>query len=184
MSVPFEELLERSRPELVGFMGGHGGHLLRLESPEDLAQGALLDALHVADGFRYEGDDAFMAWLRVIARQHLARRREHWATAKRRAISLLRIDARAGDTSAPGVDPTASQTGPRTFAERREQLALAMRAVSTLGERDRTLIEAVVQDTSISALAQQLGVSEAAAQRARLRAVDRFRRAFRALSIA
>ena len=79
------------------------------------------------------------------------------------------------------IDPVAQQTGPVTRAEKREQLDLAALAMEGLPARDRELVRLMTRDVPIAATAERLGMSVAAAQRARLRAVERFRKIYRIL---
>ncbi len=173
-------LIDLHRGEFVGFLRRIGGHLRRYESAEDLAQGAALHALQVSDRFAYQGDAAFVGWFREVARRYVARRTAYWRALKRDAGPLLRITL--SDATEPGsgrgVNPEALATGPTTFADRRAQVEVAIRALNLLPARDRQLVEAVARGHSIDETAQQMGLSRAAAQRARLRAQERFRQTF------
>ena len=175
MSPPLATLLDRHRATLVRYFERKGTGLARFESAEDLAQGVHLHAIDHRARFTYQGDEAFVGWLLALARQHLSRRIEHWTALKRDAGPMLRISFGAG------VDPVAQQTGPVTRAERSEQLDLAALAMEGLPPRDRELVRLMTRDVPIAATAERLGMSEAAAQRARLRAVERFRKIYRIL---
>ena len=82
-------LLIRHRPALVRFLRREAAGLEPFESAEDLAQGACLEALRSAHRFQYAGEKAFRAWLRTIAKRHVARRAAHWR-AKRRDASPMK----------------------------------------------------------------------------------------------
>lgn len=168
-------LLDRHRPRLVRWFERKGRGLARFESPEDLAQGVHLHAIHHEDRFTYQGEEAFVGWLLKLAGQHLARRIEHWTALKRDAGPMLRISFDRG------IDPTARQTGPVTRAEKNEQLDVAALAMEGLPPRDRELVRLLIRDVPIDEIARGLGISKAAAQRARLRAIERFRKIYRIL---
>ncbi len=174
------ELLERHHAELVRHLRREGSGLLRYESAEDLAQGAALHALRVADRFEYLGDAAFMGWIRAIGRQHIANRTAYWRALKRNAGPMLRVTF--GDTTDPGsgsgVNPEARLTGPATFADRRARLEIATSALALLPARDRELVEAICRGLSIDETAERLDITAAAAQRARLRAQERFKKTY------
>ena len=76
-------------------------------------------------------------------------------------------------------DITASRTGPWTFAERRERLHLAARALDTLLERDRVLIDGLCNDRSLAEESSRLGLSQESTSKARQRALERLRSAFK-----
>ena len=127
MPSDLRSLLERHLDRVRQVIGREGGGLLRLESSEDLVQNISLEVLRAEDRFRYEGDAAFVGFLTTIARRHLAGRRDYWNAVKRNAGHLLRISTRETAPGDPrsGVDPSDPRTGPRTFADRRDQLQWA-----------------------------------------------------------
>jgi DNA-directed RNA polymerase specialized sigma24 family protein len=79
-------------------------------------------------------------------------------------------------------EPAATATGPTTFASRREQLVLATKALDLLLPRDRDLVKWSGEGLSTEEQARRLDLSAEAAGRARRRALDRFRKAFRLVS--
>lgn len=166
----FAALLVRHRPRLVRYFERRAGALRRQESPEDLAQGVHLYAIQHRDAFEYQGEPAAVGWLLRLARQHHARRIEHWNAMKRDGGRMLRLTL--------AEHPAAEGPGPRTAAEQSEQLLLAARAMDGLPERDFELVQLMTRDLSVREIAERLGLSEAAAQKARLRAMDRFRKIF------
>ena len=176
----FAELLVRHRPRLVRDCERRAGARRRQESPEDLAQGVHLHALNHGEGFDYLGDRAFVAWLLRLARQHLSRRIEHWNAMKRDGGRMARITFAGSSTGAGtrGVQPAEQGPGPVTAASQNEQLDIAARALDGLPVRDRELVRLMARDFSVREIATRLGVSEAAAQRARHRAVERFRKIY------
>ena len=60
----------------------------------------------------------------------------------------------------------------------KELLALARQALAALGERDQKLVGWLCEDLSIDEIAERLEISYDAAERARLRALERFRKSF------
>lgn len=168
-----EELLTRHRETLVRYFRKHGAYLRRYEASEDLVQGVHLHAVRHRDKFDYRGEPQFVAWLLRLARQHLADRIAHWKALKRDAGPMMRLSF-----SGTGLEPAGSRTGPITYASRKEQLRLATLAMDGLPPRDREIVSLMTDGAGVATVAERLGVSGAAAQRARLRAMDRFRKIY------
>ena len=173
-------LLQEHRDDLMGFLSRHAGWLLRYETPDDLMQGLHVRVLERGGGFDYQSREQFLSWIHTVARSHLADRANYWSALKRKSARLLRLTQGGTPSSDPGAvaEPAASMTGPSTFAARREQLSLAVRVLGALLERDRNLVQWSSQGVSLEEMAKRLGISYAAAQRAHLRALDRYRKAF------
>ena len=174
-----EALLDEHRETLLRIVARLGSGLLRYESAEDLVQGIHLHALGVAQHFEYRSDKEFLGWIAALARQHIARRNSYWKAKKRAAAKLLRItfsDPKTG--GAGGINPAGSWVTASSIASRKELVALARKALGRLGERDQKLMGWLCEDLSIDAIAAHLEVSYDAAERARLRALDRFRKKF------
>jgi len=179
--------LAQQHETLTAFVRKRAGKLLlRLEMAEDLAQGICAHLLARCDAIVASDDAARRAWLYVASERWLSDRRDHWMTLKRRGGEVLRLSfgSTAGG-SAGGADHlgsvralAASITGPSTFAVRREQLALAAIALDMLLPRDRELITGLCEGLDLDEQARRLGITYDAAERARLRALDRFRRCF------
>lgn len=177
-------LLVAWRGDLAAFVQRHAAGLLRFESADDLVQGIHLRALERGGGFEFRGEKEFLAWMHALARTYLADRRAHWAALKRGPGRLLRLTAGATGTSDPRAvaEPAATGTGASTFASRREQLTIAVKALSVLLPRDRDLVQWHADGVPPAEQAERLGISREAASRASLRAVERFRKAFRLLA--
>jgi RNA polymerase sigma factor (sigma-70 family) len=172
------DLLVRFRGELTGYVHKHAGRLLRHESADDVVQGIHLRVLEQRAAFEYRGDESFLAWIRAVARSHLADRHAYWSALRRRParlVRLVRTGEITGDRSA-AAEPAASATGPSTFASRREQVDVAVRALGLLPERDRNLVQWSLDGVDPAEQARRLGVSVEAADRARRRAVERLRK--------
>ena len=169
------DLLAKHREPLVRFLAKEASGLRRFEDAEDLAQGVHLHALKVADRFEYQGEKPFFGWLFAVARRYIADRNAYWKALKRDAGPLLRVTF-GGSGSEPGaaMAPPARITGPQTFAQRREHLSTAARVISALPERDQVIASMITRDLSIDEIAAELDVSYEAAQRARLRTIERF----------
>lgn len=185
MSAPdLERLLLARRGLLLGFVAKHGGLVLRYETAEDLVQGIHLRALRKAGGLVHRSDEETLSWLFTLARRFLADRRDHWKALRRGPGRLLRLTDDASATADPRAvsAPPRRATGPSTYASRREQHDLAVKALALLLPRDRALVRGHAEGLSVGEQAARHGISPAAAQRARLRALDRFRKAFTVLS--
>ncbi len=174
------ELLQRHREALLAFVTRRGGRVLRFEAPEDLVQGIHLRALK-QEHFEFRGKKPFLEWMHQLARSHLADRHAYWMAVRRRPGALLRLTEAASSTSDAhaAAEPVRDSTGPATFAERREALAIAYDAVTALLPRDQQLVRWSCEDVELDEMAARLGVTYEAARRARLRALDRFRKAHR-----
>lgn len=172
------ELLVRFRGELAGYVAVHAGRLTRHESVDDLVQGIHLRVLEQRASFEYRGDASFLAWIRSVARSHLADRHAYWSALRRRPSHLVRL-VQSGDATgdrSSAAEPVATATGPSTFASRREQVDVAVRALGLLPERDRDLVRWRLEGVGVAEQASRLGVSVDAADRAGRRAVERLRK--------
>ena len=172
-------LLERTREQLVRFLTRQAGGLARFEDAEDLAQGVQIHALKVADRFEYRSEPEFLGWLYAVARRYIADRNAYWKAMKRNGGTMLRLTFGGGSEAGGAFAPPAYMTGPQTFAQRREHVETAARAIAALPERDGQIVTLVEQGLDIDGLADALGVGYEAAQRARLRALTRFEKLFR-----
>lgn len=176
-------LVARHR-DLERFVASNAAGLVRFESAEDLVQGVHARALERGGSFVLRSEKEFLAWLHTLARSYLADRRAHWAALKRGSGRLVRLTggaSRSGDAAAVR-EPASTNTGPSTFASRREQVALAVRALALLLPRDRDLVKWHTEGVPLDEQAARLGVSYEAAQRAALRAIERFRKAYRVIT--
>jgi RNA polymerase sigma factor (sigma-70 family) len=174
-----EALLDRNRSRLNAFVRSHAGALLGFEGVDDLRQGIEVRALEQRGRFEYRSDPEFVAWLFTLARAHLADRHDYWTSLKRRSGKVLRYTVSQGRT---GVRlPASTRTGPGTFAERRELLQLATRALASLPDRDRELVQMHSEQVPLDEQAERLCISYAAAQKASLRAQERLRKTFELL---
>ncbi|HKE00329.1 MAG TPA: sigma-70 family RNA polymerase sigma factor [Planctomycetota bacterium] len=182
MSEPsLSTLLERHRDALRAIVTRRGSGLLRFESADDLVQGVQIRALEGRAHFAYRGERAFTGWLARIAAQHIAHRHKHWRALRRGAGRVVRLGASEslrieGGAGAP--EPAVSATGPPTAAFRREQVEVATQALAMLFPRDRDLVAWISEDVSVEEIGRRLGLSPEAAKKARLRALERFRKTF------
>jgi RNA polymerase sigma factor (sigma-70 family) len=165
------DLLVRHRALLVRWMDRHATGLLRFESAEDLAQGVTVAALEGKHRYEHRSEKAFVGWILAVARQVVSDRAAWWRALKRDAVPVLALAT--GDTSS---EPAAQRTGPATAADRRERIDLAARLLAALPERDAELVRQTIRGVTIVETAERLSISVEAAQRARLRAVDRLRK--------
>lgn len=158
--------------------------LLRVDGLDDLVQDVHLRALKAAPGFEYRGEGPLRAWLAELVQQSLADRRRYWAAAKRNAGYMVRLSAVGSPSTIAGrgaVELATESPGPKTWAEARDGHAFAMRAVAALLPRDQQLIEWLREGAADHEIAERLELSVEAAARARLRATERFRRAYELL---
>jgi RNA polymerase sigma factor (sigma-70 family) len=172
--------LDAHRTTLSGFVRRHAGVSLSHESEEDLVQGVHLQAIAQAERFDYRSRPEFEAWVLRIARGHLSDRRDYWTATKRRPERLLRLTRPDSDSPGPGTvrEPAMSAPGPVTRADRSDRLRLAEEALTMLLPRDAELVRGQADGLTLEEEAERLEISYAAAQRARLRAIERYRKAF------
>ena len=177
------DLLDRHRQALLRIVANEARGLSRKDSIEDLVQDICLRALRQEGQFTYSSDGEFLAWLKLIARQQIADRHDYWSALRRQAGHLLRItsSSSSGSDPSPSVRPAGRSTGPATFADRREMLELASKSLSMMLERDRELVRRVSLGDDISDLAKYLNSSYSAAEIAKRRALERFRKTFELL---
>jgi RNA polymerase sigma factor (sigma-70 family) len=177
------DLLEQHREALLRMVANEGRGLAGRDSTEDLVQDICLRALRQEDQFTYRSEPEFFAWLRLIARQQIADRHDYWSALRRQAGHLLRITSSSstGSTGSPAVRPAGDDTGPATFADRREMLELASKSLAMMLERDRDLVRRISLGQDISELAEHLGITYSAAEIAKRRALERFRKTFELL---
>lgn len=181
----FNALFAAHRDALRRFVERDAAALLRHETADDLVQAIYARALDQLPRFSYRGADAYFGWLAHVARQHFADRHDYWTAARRQAGRVLRVAASSGDIrdgATSAVQVPAGGSGPATFAVRREQLEIAARAVQDLAPRDQAVVRALTRGASIEELARELGVSYDAAEKAKSRALERFKKAFEALA--
>lgn len=184
MSSPrLEDLLLQHSSRLLAFLRKNARTLLAYEAVEDLMQGVHVRCVEQQAAFVYRSEPEFLAWAYAIVRGHIADRHEYWSALKRRSGRVLRYtlsQASAGDNAVQL--PPGSRTGPGTFAERREMLAIATRALAALPARDRQLVQWHSEKLSLEEQAKHLDITYAAAQKAGLRALERFRKTFELLT--
>lgn len=140
----------------------------------DLVQETLVVALRRAEVVRGRERREVRLWLKAILRHRVANARRHYfRTAKRRAGSELRLDD--APWLGPGlVDP---ETRPSVAALRSEQGERLERALATLPERHRRVLEGYREGLGFEDLARHLGISSDAARKLWGRAVLRLRSA-------
>jgi len=178
----FDELLLAHLSHLRSIVQRHARNLLRHETEDDLVQGIVASALKSAPRFRFEGEPQLLAWLRKTALRHLRDRRDYWLAGKRAPAHKQRITTSDPSTLSPGhgVNPTARTPGPATTASQKEEQEAALRAISTLSPRDREILQWLKEGLDRSEMAEKLGISSDAADQARKRAIERFRKAYEA----
>lgn len=178
-----EEALARHHAVLVDLVRREAAGLLRFETPEDLVQGICTRALAGRGNFEYRSEAECIGWLRTVARRHIADRHDYWSALRRGSGRVLRLTwgSSGGSTEASPLPP-GSMTGPGTFAERRESLVIAAQALAALPDRDRDLVKWMSEGVPLREQAERLGIAYLAAQRAGLRAVERFRKTFELIS--
>jgi RNA polymerase sigma factor (sigma-70 family) len=174
-------LLSEQRPFLLGLVRREASGLLGYEEADDLVQGITARALGAADGFAWQGEEAFKGWLVTLTRRHVADRHDHWRALKRGSGRVVRLTF-GGSDPAGVTPPAASGPGPSTFASRREMLVLATRALAALSERDRQLVRWSSEGLSPAEMAARLDTSPDTARKASARALDRLRKTARLLS--
>jgi RNA polymerase sigma-70 factor (ECF subfamily) len=169
------ELLEYFRPYLLQIALRELGPDLQVkESPSDLVQNSFLEA---AVSFReFAGNDlaALQAWLRRILIHNVRDARNRFNTEKR---EISREVGRVQDVAA--LLP-ADITPPTQALIRQEQISRLQRAIVRLGDESRQLIWMRNRDRrSYADIAKELGITEIAARKRWVRAVEELRELMR-----
>jgi RNA polymerase sigma factor (sigma-70 family) len=172
-----EQLLLRHQPMLRLLVWRRARALLRHEAAEDLLQDVNLHALQVAGRFEYRSDEQFAGWLRKVAQQCLVNRHRSWSALRRNLGDLYGglAEHTSDDPWHRGVDPSETEAGPATLAERRDLLTLMARMITTLPDRDQRIVLWHAGGVPLAEIATRLGLSRESANRARLRALERLR---------
>ncbi|HWE36423.1 MAG TPA: sigma-70 family RNA polymerase sigma factor [Isosphaeraceae bacterium] len=143
----------------------------------DIVQESLIDAHKELPEYLRRRPLPFLAWLRQIARERLAKSRRFHLLAQRRCVAR-EGPLPAADASATGlVDRLAdSLTSPSGRLERDERRARVRAALERLGPRDReVLVLRSLRQASASEVAATLGITERAAKARHCRALERLR---------
>ncbi|MCB9880998.1 MAG: sigma-70 family RNA polymerase sigma factor [Planctomycetes bacterium] len=178
MRTKLEQLFDRERAALLALVAREGGGLLRFESVDDVVQGIAMRAL--SSDFEYVDDVRAAAWLRVVARRHIVDRLDYWRALRRGSGRVLRLTW-TDSSRATDALPADRNRGPATFAEHRELVELATKALNSLPERDRHLVLWSSEGIDLREQAERIGIEYGACQRAAHRARERFRKAFELL---
>lgn len=173
-----QTVLTNQRASLRALVEREASGVLAFESADDVVQGITMRALSAR--FEYRDEASTVAFVRVLARHYIADRHDYWCALRRGSGKVLRLTWSDSKTASSPVPPQSSP-GPATFAERRELIALATKALHTLPDRDRQLVTWMSQGIDLDEQAERLELSYAACQRAGHRALDRFRIAFELL---
>lgn len=150
--------------------------LLRYEAAEDLLQDVNLHALQVAGRFEYRSDEQFAGWLRKVAQQCLVNRHRSWSALRRNLGDLYGLAASTSlDQRHRSANPSATEAGPASVAERRDLLTVMARMITTLPARDQQIVLWQAGGVPLAEIANRLGLSRESANRARLRSLQRLR---------
>ncbi len=177
----FASFLERTRDQLAKWVEREAKGLLKRESADDVVSGIHARALSQIENFELRTDAEAFTWLKTIARQHVLDRQKYHTALRRHGGEMLRITnasfgGEPGET--PGVQVAGKMTGQVTYAMRREAIDLAARAIAGLLDRDQELVRATVEGETLEALAKRLHLTYDAAEQARRRAMERFKKAY------
>ena len=155
-----------------------------LVAPEDVLQETLATASRAIVAFDARGGDAFLGWLKTIARSRMLNMIEAGRARKRGGgrKPATSIGNRGGSAVDPGtvlavVEHLAASTDrPSVAMRQREAVARATRALAQLDPEPRHLIEMhVVRGLPHAQVAKELGKSEGAVKMALSRALAKVR---------
>jgi len=176
-SKSLSELLVAHEQALVQFVRNKAGlRLLRFETLEDLVQGVHCEALRAGASFEYRSEPEFMAWIYRVARHHIYSRAAYWCALKRNSGGLIKL---IESETEGGFEPVATGTSPSSFAGRREQIVLITRALNSMRERDKQMLQRWASGATIEQMAGEFELTYDAAKRARLRAMERLQKLHR-----
>lgn len=182
----FERLILHVQDELLASIRRKIGRRSAgaLVAPEDVLQETLSAASRAIVAFDARGGEAFLGWLKTIARSRLLNMIEAGRARKRGGgrKPATSIGKRAGGPVDPGsvialVEHLAATTDrPSVAMRRREAVARATLALAQLDPEPRSLIEMhVVRGLPHAQVAKELGKSEGAVKMALARALAKMR---------
>ncbi len=152
----------RFRPILALILRGRLPALVRRRfDTQDVVQSALFTAFREIDSYEYRGAGSFKRWLVTILRNKLHQRNRDQLAAMRDAQRERELaDAEDGALDAGG------SSSPPEQADRAEQLARLLEALSELPDDERRIVVARVLDgVPLARIALELGLSESTVRR-------------------
>jgi RNA polymerase sigma-70 factor (ECF subfamily) len=148
-----------------------GPQVLDWENVDDIVQDVVLESLQHAEGFRYQGEAAFMRWISTVTRRVVGKALQR---SRREPPALSIQNAQPADdivrpSRVPGDDPT-----PSSFASHEEQCRRLLVALASMRHSDRAVIRMVqLEERSLADVGTKLGCSPKAAGMRFARAVRR-----------
>jgi len=147
-----------------------GTRLRRSLEPADIAQSVFGRALRGLPRFEDRGPGSFGAWLEAIVESTIREKARLLAAGKRGANERP-------DSPLTGAEPAASSRNPSRLAEREEDVVRLHRAMQTLTEHERRMVEVrMFLGLHGRAAAEAMGVSQAAARQTYSRAMEKLGR--------
>jgi RNA polymerase sigma-70 factor (ECF subfamily) len=143
--------------------------------PSDVVQETLIDARRRLPEYCRDRPVSFFAWLRGLADQRLIGLRRFHLGSSKRSLGRERADDRAPGGRAV-VEIPCDDTSPSGHAAREEEHERVYRAMGSLGEPDREILDLRYRhDLAFAEIAERLGIGVGAAKMRHLRAVERLR---------
>jgi RNA polymerase sigma-70 factor (ECF subfamily) len=173
-------LLQRHRPRLRRMVALRMDRRLAARvDPSDVVQEALAEADRRLDGYLREPPLPFYPWLRRLAWDRLAEQHRRHLRATRRSVLREEVEPRGlpGSSALELADRLLdSGLGPSTLARQQERRLRVRAALEALPGADReVLVLRYLEELSAAEVGAVLGVSEAAAKKRALRALQRLR---------
>jgi len=159
------ELLDRLWPRTVLWVASQMSAALRAKvEAEDIAQEILMSVHKSMDSFRGKDDRSFFAWFFRIARNRIADVATYEGAQKRQPVPRMAF----------------SQTSPSTPLVRNEQLDLMLKALESLPDDYRSVIQLVrLEELPVKEVAELLGRTENAVRILYCRALKAMRAAMK-----
>lgn len=160
----FDELAERLRGRLLGFIRTRLGHRLRRQfEPEDILQGTFLKAFGSLERFECRGKGSLFGWLATIAEYEIR------GLGRSQKLDALPLDE----------DPSGSAPSPSRIVRREERFDRLESALDSLGADHRTVIRlARIEGLQIAEVARRMDRSPGAVRHLLLRALQKMRQEF------
>ena len=159
-----------------------GTELRQRISPSDVVQEAALVATNRFDKFDAERPMSIQDWLRFLTRQTIGQLRRFHLQAARR--SLNNEQAHGGTSSSGPLDPQDPTLSPSNTASQVELHHLVMDIISSMSAAEQEILQLrFISGLSVRECADRLAISEAAAGKRYLRAVDSLKQQTSQLSI-
>jgi RNA polymerase sigma-70 factor (ECF subfamily) len=140
-----------------------GSGLRRREDASDIVQRTALEACEAFAQFRGQSEPEFSAWLKQILRRNVTNLVRDNRAAKRDVRREQYLEAGDGSVSLTWLQPAARHTSPSQHIVKAEAALQLAQAIENLPEQQGRAVKLRhLHDLSVEAIAEKMGLSEAA----------------------